>query len=165
MGVIINLKVSPILREFIIAWYGTDTIKAGKKSSLSKKIKYHLELPPADYHFSQPDCFIRIELVNYFWELNSKRKCTHTDFRNYLSEYSITIINDDLQEWFKNIFRNFVAGFLVAHKMKTGSQKKAFYAFCDMYNLTMDNINYEMLKKDWDRSKQKSILWNDRKFM
>jgi len=164
MNITVQVAVDPILREFICAWYGSDTIYAAKNYSISKKIKYHLALPPADFVYKQPECFINIELIaNLFIKQGKKTSQIRTIYKNYLSEEGQRVISNDMSDWFKNIFRNFMAGYVLANNTHIGCQKKGIYLFSEFYNLTLDKINYEMLKKDWDRSKQKSIIWNEYK--
>jgi hypothetical protein len=166
MKIVVQISVDPILKEFIQAWYGSDLIKSSKNCTLSRKIKYHLSRPPEDFTNKTSECFINVELVDsFFIKTNNKTNRIRTIYRNYLSEDAQSAICCDLTDWFKNIFRNFVAGFVMANNLKIGSQKKAILMFCDIYNLTLDNINYEMLKKDWDRSSQKCTIWNNYKLV
>ena len=151
-GIIISVKVTPIIREFIICTNGSDLIVCNENSSIAEKIKYLLKLPPKNY---KPDKElsnkIRFQLSTF--RIMSKR--LFTDFRNYLDTRSNRIIFNDLNSGFKDIFHNYVAGYVTPKKMCLGSQKDAVLDFCSMYKLSCDDITYEMLKKSWDRSKQK----------
>lgn len=151
----VDVKVTPILKEFIQSIFKSDTIRVSKNDLMSQKIKYLLQLPPKDYKPSMNLCdTIKIELINF----EICRTHYRIECRNHLDTRGQKIIFDELNKTFKDVFHNYVLAYVRGTQLKAGSQKKGIEDFCDVYNLSMDHINYEMLKKSWDRSKQKQLI-------
>jgi hypothetical protein len=153
----VDVSVTPILKEFYISTYGSDTIPVTQKDIISVKIKYLLEIPPVNYkpkrEFSET---LKIQLLNF----RIGKKHISKDSSNYLSVQAQRILFDELNRGFKDIFHNYVLAYVRGNNYKDGSQKKGILDFCDTYKLSMNKINYEMLKKSWDRSKQKIHLYD-----
>lgn len=151
----VDVKVTPILKEFIQSVFKSDTIRVGKNDLMCQKIKYLLKLPPKDYkperNMSER---IKIELINF----EICRTHYRIECRNFLDTRGQKIIFDELNKSFKEVFHNYVLAYVRGNSGRPGSQKKGIEDFCEVYNLSMDHINYEMLKKSWDRSKQKELI-------
>jgi len=151
-GIIISVKVTPIIREFIICTNGSDLVICKDNSFIGEKIKYLLKLPPKNY---KPDRVLSNKIRFQLQNIRIMSKRIFTEYRNYLDTSGNRIIFNELNSAFKAIFHNYVAGYIIPKEICLGSQKEAIMDFCDMYKLTCDNINYEMLKKSWDRSEER----------
>ena len=152
-GIIIKVRVSPIIREFYMCVNnGSDVLVCTNRDSLNEKIKYLLKLPPKDYsNIDKFEAILQIKLAD-FHILNRR---VFIDYRNYLSDAGNRVVFNELNSSFKKILHNYVAAYVSSRGLSSGSQKAAIIDFCEFYNLSLTKINYEMLKKSWDRSKEK----------
>ena len=83
-------------------------------------------------------------------------------YRTYITEQGMNDIAKELRKRFKDAFHTFVMGALVGNpKLK---QKDAFILFIDKFNLSENEITFEMLKKSWDRSDHKKSVFSKKSF-
>lgn len=154
----ISIKIHPAVQDFFVAKFGSYHIKLKQSDVLSIRIKNMLQLNPKNYRFHYRNIDYNSELV---LELPANFKITDkwidTQYRNYLDDRRRYMIAREFQQWMKDIFHNYVAGYCVAHNFKPGVQKEAILSFLVTYKIQMNDINYEMLKKSWDRSNEKSM--------
>ncbi len=153
----IDIEVNPIIKEWITSTYGSDTIQCHQDDFISNKLKYLLTTTPKNYKPKQVprENKITISLINL--TINKKYL---GEYKYYLSESSEKIIEREFAKQFKTAFHNFVSGYIVSTSNSIGSQKEGIENFCIVYGLSLNRINYEMLKKSWDRSKEKRVLIN-----
>lgn len=156
----IDISVSPIIKEWIVATYGTDSVQCSKNNFLSRKIKYLLQLGsgkfiPRNIH---PSNRITIKLINFSIGSSNNRITINVDYRYSLPEEFDRIIEDEFYLQFKQVFHNFVLGYCLSTNNSLGSQKEAIEIFCETYSISLNRINYEMLKKSWDRSPEKALI-------
>ena len=141
-----SVKVLPCLREYILSVNdGSDIITPGRESKLWGIVKMHLDLVPDDYRpvpaAGDPDC-IRIALFR-----------SHRRQYNYLNPQGQEAVASHLMHTFKLTYRSYMTGALGNSPGLT--IRDAIYSFCELYNISMDNITYEMLRKDWFRFRKK----------
>lgn len=155
MPLTIDIEVNPIIKEWIVSTYGSETIQCQQDDFISNKLKYLLTTTPPDYKpkHVESDKRISISLIN----LTIKKKRLG-EYKYYLSVSSEKILEREFARQFKGAFHNFVSGYIVSTSNSIGSQKEGIETFCSVYGLSMNRINYEMLKKSWDRSREKKIL-------
>lgn len=157
MRIPLQIKVHPVVREFIVSTTGSDVIEPLPNTNFYKRIQFILQLRPKDYNESylkrrfRRDATITI-LVG---QSNISPRKLNPLYRNHLDDYRQNQISRELYKGFKDIFHNYVFAY-----MRGGGkqQKHGIQDFCSVYNLTLDRITYEMLKKSWDRSDEKKIL-------
>lgn len=158
----VPVQVHPTVREFIINTHGSDVITPDNKSQFWTTVKYYLTLPPADYKQPQTkDNIIYIELLDCLGAKSVNKqagKLLHVDtlFRWYLSEDGQKEIAKHLRKELKHTFHCFVQG-AVACNPKL-EQRQAMEEFCKIYNLTLNELSEDMLKKSWDRSPHKLMV-------
>lgn len=162
----IKVKVHPTVYEFIKDSTGTDTIEPKKEDLIWGILKQHLDTCPPDTEVAEEEeesCFIYIELLDA-----SHHKCYNnsagraikidTMFRWYLSDKGQNKINNVLRKNFKMIMHTFIMAQLISNPDL--EQKDAFDEFCRFFNLSMNRISIDMIKKSWDRSDHKKRLSN-----
>ena len=166
-----SVKVLPCLREFILCVNGgSDIIIPGRESKLWGIVKMHLDLVPPDYKpvpASGSDNCIRIAIFrshrmcynrnSHKYDPGKKRPnpniVVDTIWRNYLNPVGQEAVASHLMHTFKLAYRSYMTGAL-------GNNPElrihdAIYSFCELYHITMENITYEMLRKDWFRFRKK----------
>jgi hypothetical protein len=97
-----------------------------------------------------------------------KVRLTHneiTDIRTYkyLTNEGCRLVNSELRAAMNDIFRNFMYAYL--HSAYSNGnpvmQQTAILAFIALYDIDMTERNYETLRKNWKRSKEKEILFKE----
>lgn len=158
----VDVKVSRPIKEYILSINGgCDIIRPEKGSLLWGLIKLHLDLVPKFYHPIPPgerQDYIRIALYKTrrtkSWNLNTSRSMEiNTLFRNHLNEEGQRAVADHIAKGFKQTFRAYMGGALSNNPDLTIHD--AIYEFCSDYNISMDSITYDMLRKDWYRFKKR----------
>lgn len=158
----VPVQVHPTVREFIIDTYGSDVIIPDSQSQFWTTVKYYLKLPPVDYRTPETkDNIIHIALLDSLGAKSVNKqagKLLHVDtlFRWYLSEDGQKEIAKHLRRELKHTFHCFVQG-AVACNPKL-EQRQAMEEFCKLYNLTLNELSEDMLKKSWDRSPHKTMV-------
>lgn len=175
-GMKVDIKVHPSVREFILCTNGSPTIVPQKDDWLWLILKQHLTtvagtvLPvPRDEYDKQyisisllDTSGTKVQVVN-----RSRVKRKHKGFDRYniymdslfrceLNERGRNIIAWHLRTQFKECFHNFVQGALAVSPDL--EQKQVIFEFCKLYNITMNSISEDMLRKSWQRSPQKYII-------
>lgn len=167
----VSVKVLPCLREYILAVNnGSDIIRPARKSRLWGIVKMYLDLTPQDYEpvpVTGRAGFIRIGLYRSHRLAYNRRSrkvdpgkkrpnpcfVVNTLFRNYLDDQGQEAVASHLMHTFKLTFRSYMTGALGNNSELTIHD--AIYSFCELYNISMDNITYEMLRKDWFRFRKR----------
>jgi len=150
----VDIVVNSALREFLVAQNnGSEIFELEKSGLLNHKINLLLEKVPSDFRFPKSkENLIRIKLT-YLKIGNNK---IYPQSKCYLSENSQKIIAADLYKVFKEVFHNYV----LSHHRAGKKVSDGIHDFCKCYNIPMNKLNYEMLKKSWDRSKEKKLIKN-----
>lgn len=152
----ISIKIHPAVQDFFVAKFGSYHVKLKAGDLLSNKINHILQVSPKNYRFHFRNIDYNSELVIELpGKFNIADKWIHTQNRHYIDDRRRYLIYREFQKWMKEIFHNFVAGYCIAHNFKPGVQKEAILSFIETYKIQMNDINYEMLKKSWDRSEEK----------
>lgn len=154
----IYLRVHPTVFQYYKAIYGSECIDIRPNSYLSNKIKTILSVKPMNYK----DCcriknfkILRVKIHEFRFGKNGTH--INIEYSNFISDRNQYYLSKELYDIFKITFHNFVAG-----SVRSGrTQKQSIEDFCEAYNLDWDNVNFEMLKKSWDRSFEKSFLLNN----
>lgn len=158
----IPVKVNPVLREYLVCIHGgSDLIPVDYQGPVWTVVKTHLDTIPNDWTpdigGSAPD---RIRLLMPTSH-SGKRLYNQTAgaviqtnylYRSYLSEKGQRRVESILMKTFKDNFRQYMTGYLSS--VRSGAVPKikdAIESFCELYQLEMEAVTYEMLKKDWYR--------------
>lgn len=158
----VDVKVNRSIREYVLSINdGSDLIKPERGSLLWGLIKLHLDLVPETYRPVPPDKrqdYIRIALYRTrstrSYNVNTGRNMeVNTLFRNYLNEEGQRAVSDHIARGFKQTFRAYMGGALGNNPDLTIHD--AVYEFCSDYNISMNSITYDMLRKDWYRFKKR----------
>jgi len=151
-----------MIREFIIDTHGSDLIVPERRSQLWEIVKYYLELPPPNYHFPETkDNLIYVALLDgHTYKTINKGSDTpiHLNplFRWYLSEEACVKIAKHFRAQFKHTFHCYMQGAMANNPDM--EQRQMMENFCRMYNLTLNELSEDMLKKSWDRSEHKKMV-------
>ncbi|HLP03837.1 MAG TPA: hypothetical protein VK152_00270 [Paludibacter sp.] len=160
----VPVRVSPIIREFLIDTTGTDTIIPKQKDLIWTIIKQHLETAPDDYRDPiDLDNYIYIELLDcsahpVFSLQRNDMLYVKTLFRWHLSQKGQNKINSILRANFKNAMHSFIMGAISCNPSL--KQKEAMEEFCTTYNLSIQKLTPDMIKKSWDRSEHKKKIYD-----
>jgi len=158
----VDIRVSPILKEFIEAKWGSDTITLGKDDYFTQKIKHILQRFPEDYVPVKPserESYIRMEVKRVeFVRVGSKSLFEKLAQSAYLDSYLQEQMAKELDKYFKEIFHAYVLAFCSARSFADNCQRDGILDFCDVYNLKMNKVNFEMLKKSWYRSNEYQLF-------
>lgn len=157
----IDVKVTKIVREFLIAKYGSDTIQLYRDDYFTQKIKHILESKSKDYIPIKDDeryNYIRLQIHDFRMSLGQKSLSYTHEENAYLSEYLQMALSKEFTKYFKEVFHSYVLAYCIARGGKEGSGRDAIYSFCDIYCLPMNSIDYDMLRKSWSRSKEHGVL-------
>lgn len=153
MRIPVQVKVSPIVREWMVCYYGSHIIKPHYESAYGRFIKLLLELPPSDYVFKklpEQEC---LTFLMPCGKVDDNRN--YNLYRNYLPPKHHQLLNRQIYQDFKQLFHYYMVGYL---RGGYRNQKAAIEDFCKCFNLPMEHITYDMLKKSWDRSREKNYL-------
>ena len=97
-----------------------------------------------------------------------KVRLTHneiTDIRTYkyLSNDGCRLVNSELRALMNDIFRAFMYAYLYSaySNQNPVMQQTAILAFIALYDIDMSDRNYEALRKNWKRSKEKELLFTE----
>lgn len=155
MRIPLQIKVHPVVREFIVSTTGSDVIEPIPVSNFCHRVKTILQLTPKDYKKYPLKRAGTITILVSNFRIGDKR--IQELSRNHLDDRRQYHLSKELYDGFKSIFHNYVLAY-----MRGGGkqQKMAIEDFCTVYNISLDKINYEMLKKSWDRSEQKKVIKN-----
>lgn len=152
----IRLKVHPTLYDFYVSVYSTDTIHLSANSIFYEKVIATLEVNPAQYECLKVKSFKVLNIVLPATTDRGSQKIKI--FNKDICDRHQELISRELYYLFKDIFHNYVMAYCRAKNCVPGCQKLAILDFCESYRIKEDKINYDMLKKSWDRSEQKKTL-------
>lgn len=154
----IQVKVNPILKEFYHG-YCNSRLVLEKKSLFLDIVASLLKVRPKGILPSNYDKSESIEIVLPYLS----HRGIDIEYRNYIDDEGMEILLFELNKFFKNKLHDFVSGFIAGCSDRFpyntyGTMKKAIDKFGEMYNLPFEFINFETLKKSFDRSVEKKIL-------
>lgn len=166
----VSIKVHPTIREFIIDTNGSDVIIPNKNDLLWKYIKANLttynEKEKQKLSAEEEKDCIYIALLELrgdeSFSMDKGYIFMNQMYRCFITEKGQKQIAKELRIRFKQTFHTFVLGALLGNPNL--QQKEAFLLFMQKFNLTENKINYEMLKKSWDRSLEKKMIHNRKRF-
>ena len=160
----VPVRVNPIIREFLVDTTGSDTITPKPKDLIWSIIKQNLETIPDNYiEPIDTENYIYVELLDcgghtsYCNQLN-KVIYINTLFRWNLSPKGQNKIHTILRANFKNSMHSFILGAMACNPKL--QQKEAMKQFCNTYNLSIQKLTPDMIKKSWDRSEHKKKIFN-----
>lgn len=158
------VKVNPVLREYILATNGgSDIILPDFKGELWIIVKSKLKTIPSDYKPMPPGPVaghVRIALptsssLRPVYNVNTGCVLvTNPLFRSYLDAEGQSEVEKFMMKGFKKTFRDFMTGAVTCNSEL--AIKLAIDRFCETYHLPMEDITYEMLRKDWYRYRNRS---------
>ena len=154
----LHINVHPVVHEFFLSRYHSNTIELSPNDLFSERIKTILQLQPKKYKkvpFKITETLILL-LPNKFYI--GEDNYVNTRYRNYLDDRRQYLLSRELYKLFKEVFCKYVLAFCRGNNLKRGSQKKGIEDFCLVYDIEFNSINYDMLKKTWDRSFEKQFL-------
>jgi hypothetical protein len=147
--VYVDVRVSPVVKEFYSGLYGSNVIVPDKRDYIFIVMRRLMEKVPADYKpVKNNETHLKILI----------RQCNNSNrnerYYPYLQGNHQRLVNNYLRKQFRTLFLNY----MLAWSRRGGGQKNGIEDFCKVYNISFNNINYEMLKKLWDRSKEKMMM-------
>lgn len=158
----VDIKVTPILKEFIVSKWGTDTLVLKKDDYFTQKIKHILQRFPDNYTPVKPNeriNYIRMQVKHVeYARVGSKCHFQKTKTSAYLNAYMQDQVAKELNKYFKEVFHSYVLAFCSARSFKDNCQRDGINDFCETFQISMNSINYEMLKKSWYRSDEYQLF-------
>jgi hypothetical protein len=155
MTTYIHLK--PALQEFVVCAFLNGTRKVSAADTFGKLIKPWLSTPPEGYNPIMPagaDVF-EFQLPDY----GDK----NTDYNFYMSPKAQKYIATMLNEMFLTFM--FIHLDKILPRMEHEQIKDAIYDYCYSYNISMEHIQFDTLKKAYYRYRQKKTKKNTSKFV
>lgn len=161
---LVYCKVNKALREYLLGIRGgSDLLYMDYKSPPWVMVKSRLRPVPEHYvpqlPGPHPD-LIRIVIpstthkMRKIFNLQADRIIEGNPlFRHYLDEQGQKDVEELLMKDFKQVFRSYMTGAVTCNTEL--EIKNAIDRFCEVHNLEMDAITYEMLRKDWYRYRQR----------
>jgi hypothetical protein len=162
----VRVKVTSIVQQFVIALYGSTTIECGHNDLMTQKIKHIVSLLPQGYKLpkeTEDAHYVDIEVKTsqfgrckgngYKAVYRNRPEC-----RTYIVDALQRELSVELKSLFKSMFHNYVFAYVRGQKFIIGSQKEAILDFCDVYHININKIDYDALKKSWQRSFQYSEI-------
>lgn len=155
----VDVKVGKVLREFINCTAGSPNITAKKDDILWCLIKQNLLTSPVVPQIIRDKSeYITITIPSTkggrTYNCRAERSMNiDTFFRNHLDEAGQNKVRQHLEKEYREVFRVFMKA-----QFKSNPDIKivdAINNFCDEYNLTMDSISLQTLKKYWYRYRLK----------
>lgn len=154
----VYLKVHPVVFEYFKSTYG-ECIDLSRNNTLSHRIAYLLEkVKPRDYKAYKMKRYKILRLKLHRFNLAGTRIEVFGQV-NFLDDFRQYQISKELERQFKDAFHSQVLGYCRAG----GMQSEGIKDFCQIRSIPCDHINFEMLKKSWDRSDEKKELKNLKK--
>jgi hypothetical protein len=150
-GITIKVQVDPIVKEWIVAKNNNfPVIKFAQGDILHKMIHEWLQKANRKSRRKlQPDQYITI----YIPTCNYKNVYKS----HHLSVSRENMVNDYLYQAFKKEFYKHMID-----KIEEGyTQTDALYDYMDFICIKEGKINFQMLKKSWDRSEEKRFYYNN----
>ena len=155
MTAYIHLK--PALQEFVVCAFLHGTRRVSATDTFGKLIKPWLTTPPDEYNPitpAGPDIF-EFELPNY------NDKYTASNF--YIAPKAQKYIATMLHEMFLNLM--FIHLDKILPRMEREQIKDAIYDYCYTYNISMEHVQYDTLKKAYYRYRKKKTQKNSSRFV
>jgi hypothetical protein len=150
-GITIQIKVDPVVREWIIAKNNNlNIIKFKNGDILHQMIHEWLQ----KRHRKSRKILTPDQYINIYIPTCSSKNVYKS---HHLSVSRQKMINDYLYQAFKSeLYKH------VINKVEEGyQQREAILDFMDFYRLPEAIINFEMLKKSWDRSDEKYFYYQN----
>lgn len=164
------IRVHPAIKEFIVCTNGSDVIEAKSRSWLWSITKHYLTTkskvdpyPPILENERVYICLLDASSCKLTSLTDNKDRYLNTRYLRYVDPRGQRLIASELRSRFKNVFHTFMYASLLANEDML--QKQALILFLERYKISLDFINYEMLKKSWDRSDEKEMLNGKKKEM
>lgn len=148
-NIIVQIKIKPYLKDFLLHINGVEDengntiINASRKNITGYYLLPLLEKVPADYKLlkAPPEQVLEIRLP-YLPEFNIR-------YRNYVSDLNMRHFQSAIEVIFLGeYYREVNKAMTHDPNMKL---KHAIIDFCYAYNISFDNITYEMLRKKYTR--------------
>ena len=139
----ITIKLKPYLQEYLMCELKSDV--AHKTNLIGKLLKPLLEIRPKGVvvEFNKGPEYIALGLP-YNDDLNIRGNL-------WVSPRNQAIFEEFLEWHFKRLFFHYMNDKVRFYK----SFKKCILQFCSDHNITFSNLNYEMLKKDYYRKRNR----------
>ena len=139
----ITVKLKPYLQEYLVC--SLNSTRASRTNLIGKLLKPLLEIRPAGVlpEFKKGPEYITFSLP-YYEDLWVKSNL-------WIPPRNQEIFESYLEWYFKELFFQYMDDKVRFYK----SFKKCILQFCFDYNVTFSNINYEMLKKDYYRKRNR----------
>jgi hypothetical protein len=141
------IHLKPALQEFVVCAFLAGGRKVSAADTFGKLIRPWLTTPPDGYNPvtpAGPDVF-EFQLPNY--------EDKNTEYNFYIPPKAQKYIASMLNEMFLSLM--FIHFDKMLTRMKNEQIKDAIYDYCYSYNISMEHIQYDTLKKAYYRYRQK----------
>jgi hypothetical protein len=150
----INIKVPLYLKEYY-EQYCNSIIFLEKKSQLLQLITSLLECNPVNTKASK---FNEKNMVKIILPYLSHRGI-NIEYQNYINPNKHQYIINELDNIFKNRLHNFILGYIHGAKNRYpyndyGLLTEGLKTFCEISNINFKHINFDSLKKSFQRSSE-----------
>jgi hypothetical protein len=151
----ITIKLKPYLQEFLQCKLGDQAAEGSRRNLVGAILTPLIEYAPNDYKFE------KLEGPEYFTLEIPQSLGKETRYGVIcMSESNQVMFERILKHYFNDIFFQYVEDKIRYSREKYGLPqiKECILAFCADYNISHNEINYEMLKKKYYRRKKNLTL-------
>lgn len=157
--VTVDVKVGAFIRQWVIAYTGSDIISLEKRSNLWAIVKQNLELLPNDFKpLADRSEYLAVELLEtharQYWNVPADKMVQMNElYRCHICESGQAAI----ARYLENQFRAHFHVYMVARFSDESKEpiRHAIGSFLADYDLPMDDAIMGRLSKDWYRFRQK----------
>jgi hypothetical protein len=141
------IYLKPALQEFVVCAFLNGTRRVSAADTFGKLIKPWLATPPDGYNPITPDGVDIFEFTLPAY--NDKNTASNFYIAPKAQKYIATILN----EMFLNLM--FIHLNNILPRMEREQIKEAIFDYCYSYNISMEHIQYDTLKKAYYRHRKK----------
>jgi hypothetical protein len=154
----VTVKLKPYLQDYLRGRLN-DKLSADSRNIIGVLLKPFLEYIPKDHKptFPENDHYITFELP-FYDKLNTRNGTI------YVSDENQAHFQRSLECYFKDVFFQYMDDkirydiIVDGKKVRRGQIKNVILQFCADYNITFDNLTYDLLQKSYYRRRQKMGL-------
>jgi len=151
----LKVQVHPVVYDFYISRYG-ETFDVDDDDMIALILPHILQLRPKDYKPTYYAGYKCLDIVLHDFAFGHEGDASGKiiiENRNHLPDNHQYYISRFLDKIFKNIYHNYMLAYCRSNK--EAIQKEGIYDFCMVYRIGQNKLNFDMLRKSWDRSNLK----------
>ncbi|MBA7531870.1 hypothetical protein ES705_24094 [subsurface metagenome] len=157
-GIIVGIRTRPYMKDYIVSKYGlgSEPVRATTSNKVFPLLSQYLTHKPVNWRPPQAAEDIILFELPYNEVLNVRTRC-------YIHEDNFPEITSFFYGMFYTHFINYMNSKCLDQK-KIWRFKYAIYNFMDENSISIDNINYDSLKRIYLRYRKQFENFNEREF-